>query len=104
MLSTTKPRPVAAPKHLAQTERELWDRITRAFSVGDPGSQELLLQACEARGRAREARLILAKDGYTYKDHKGNLRAHPCVAMERTSQQSFLAAMRLLRLDINAGD
>jgi P27 family predicted phage terminase small subunit len=104
MLTTSKPRPVPAPKSLAAPERELWDKIVRSYTIDDPASQELLLQACEARGRVREARVILAREGFTYKDHKGNLKTHPCVVLERTNQQSFLAAIRALRLDINAED
>src|SRR5262245_35264822 len=100
MLKDNRPPRHSAPKHLAPAERELWDRLMRSFTLDDPASQELLLQACEARGRAREAREQLDREGTTYRDDRGNLKAHPAITTERSAQASFLSAMRLLRLDL----
>jgi P27 family predicted phage terminase small subunit len=90
----------AAPAHLAEPERQLWDKLIRSYTLDDPAAQELLLQACEARGRAREAREQLTKEGLTYRDDRNNLKAHPAIQTERSAQSAFLAAMRSLRLDI----
>jgi hypothetical protein len=62
-----------APEHLAAPERQLWDKLIRSYTLDDPAAQELLLQACEARGRAREAREQLEREGATYKDDRNNL-------------------------------
>src|SRR6516225_4334001 len=101
MLKDNRARPNAAPKHLAQPEAQLWDRLMRSFTLDDPASQELLLQACEARGRCRQAREQLAEEGSTFKDDRGNIKAHPAVSTARAAESSFLSALRLLRLDIN---
>jgi P27 family predicted phage terminase small subunit len=101
MLKSSRPGPHAAPKHLAGPEKELWDRLIRSFTLDDPASQELLLQACEARGRCRQAREQLAEEGSTFKDDRGNIKAHPAVSTARAAESSFLSALRLLRLDIN---
>jgi P27 family predicted phage terminase small subunit len=100
MLKDNRPRPNAAPKHLAPPEAQLWDRLMRSFTLDDPASQELLLQACETRGRARQAREQIAEEGATYRDDRGNLKAHPAITTERAAQASFLSAVRLLRLEL----
>jgi hypothetical protein len=101
MLTSNRPRPVPAPKALQKPERELWDQITRSFAIDDPASQTLLLQALQARGRARQAHERLERDGLTVIDKRGDVKAHPAIQIERFSQQAFCAAMRLLRLDLN---
>jgi P27 family predicted phage terminase small subunit len=101
MLTTSRPKPSSAPKSLQPQERELWDRITKSFEVSDPASETLLLQALQARGRARQAHERLERDGLTVIDKRGDVKAHPAIQIERFSQQAFCAAMRLLRLDLN---
>jgi hypothetical protein len=103
MLKSSRPPALPAPKHLAPIERALWDKLYRSFTFDDPASQELLLQACEARGRARLAREQLDEEGCTYRDSRGDLKAHPSIGIERSAMAAFVSAMRLLRLDL-AGD
>jgi P27 family predicted phage terminase small subunit len=93
----------AAPQHLAAEEAKLWDQLVRTYRFDDPASLELLTQACEARGRARQAREMVQNEGSTYKDDRGNLKAHPMIAVERSAEASFLSAFRLLRLDLAGG-
>jgi hypothetical protein len=97
------PRIGRAPPHLAGPERELWDGLVRTYRFDDPGSLELLTQALEARARARSCREEVAKDGQTVRDDRGNLKAHPLLAVARSAEASFLSAMRLLRLDLTGG-
>jgi P27 family predicted phage terminase small subunit len=101
MLRSSRPPLLPAPTHLGPSEKELWDNIVRSFAIDDAAAQELLLQACEARGRARQAREQLDEEGCTYRDARGDLKQHPAIAIERSSQAAFCSAMRLLRLDIN---
>jgi P27 family predicted phage terminase small subunit len=101
MLTSNRPKPVPAPKCLQAPEREHWDAICRSFEVSDPASQLLLQQALEARGRARQARETLTKTGLTVTNKRGDVVAHPAIAIERFAMQNFISAMRLLRLDIN---
>jgi hypothetical protein len=51
--------------------------------------------------RARLSRELILKEGSVYKDDRGNLKAHPAVATERSAQASFLSSMRLLKLDLS---
>jgi hypothetical protein len=101
MLKDTQPPRVGrAPSHLAGPERELWDGLVKTYRFDDPGSLELLAQALEARGRARLCREQVQIDGQIVRDDRGNLKAHPLLAVERSAQASFLSALRLLRLDL----
>jgi hypothetical protein len=72
----------------------------RAYRFDDVASLELLLQACEARSRARTCREQVEREGQTVRDDHGTLKAHPLLSIERSAQASFLSAMRLLRLDL----
>jgi len=90
----------AVPLHLAPEEARLFERLTRTYRFDDAASLELLTQAMEARCRARLCREQVEKDGQTVRDDRGNLKAHPLLATERSAQASFLSAMRLLRLDL----
>jgi hypothetical protein len=103
MLTNNRPRlnDNSAPAHLAPVEQELWRKLKRSFAIDDAASEEILMQALEARQRAREARLVLKKCGLTYEDHHGNVKSRPEIQIERSSHASFLSAMRLLRLDIS---
>jgi Phage terminase, small subunit len=90
----------AAPQHLAEPERKLYAALVRTYRFDDRASLELLTQAMEARQRARECRELVEKDGPTYRDDRGNLKAHPLLSTERSAQAAFISAMRLLRLDL----
>jgi P27 family predicted phage terminase small subunit len=100
MLKDNRSLSLAAPRHLPGPEKDLWERLIRSYSIDDPASRELLLQACEARMRCRLAREIIEAEGATYLDGK-RIKAHPAVAMERSAQASFLSSLRLLKLDLS---
>jgi Phage terminase, small subunit len=101
MLKDTRPAgDGAVPQHLAEPERKLYRDLVRTYRFDDRASLELLAQAMEARGRVRQCREQVEQDGPTYRDDRGNLKAHPLLATERSAQAAFISAMRLLRLDL----
>jgi hypothetical protein len=53
----------------------------------------------EAHMRMRRARESVAADGETFKNRFGELRPHPCVAIERDARDAYLRAIRALRLE-----
>jgi phage terminase small subunit len=91
---------IAAPKHLPAAERRLWDEITAAHRFDDPASLAALTTALEACARARKCREQIDRDGETVRDRFGQLRAHPLLGAERDARHQFLAAMKILRLDL----
>lgn len=88
------------PPHLEPPEQALFRQLISEFRIDDAGSISLLTTAMEAHQRARRARERIAVDGETIKDRFGQLRAHPCVAIERDARDAYLRAMRALRLDV----
>jgi P27 family predicted phage terminase small subunit len=86
------------PVHLSPATQQWWRKVLRDYQL-EPHHLELLTLCCEARDRAEEARKILAAEGVTFRDDRGNVRAHPANAIERDAR---LAVARLLReLDLD---
>jgi hypothetical protein len=88
------------PAHLAEPEAALFKAIIRDYKFNSDASIELLVQAMEARGRARRCRESIDQIGEVWKDAKGNWRPHPLLAAERSARASYAGFMRLLRLDV----
>lgn len=91
-----------APRHLEAEEKRMWRAIVGDFTFEDPASQALLRSALEAHQRARHCRLAIERDGEAVKDRFDQVRAHPLLAAERDARAAFLAAMRMLNLDLGA--
>ena len=93
----TDPRP---PLSLSGAARKLWASIRDEYDIRDSGGLAVLTVACEAFDRMREAREVLAREGLVISNHRGELRAHPCTAIERDSRGQMLSAIRQLGLDL----
>src|SRR5215207_2967028 len=81
----------APPAHLSEAMREWWSSVMRDY-VLEPHHIHLLRLCAEAMDRAQQAREILADEGVCFRDDRGNVRAHPAVAIERDAR---LAVARL---------
>jgi hypothetical protein len=99
---TTAPAPQAAqdgrtdpppPSDLGAAGKALWAAVVGAYALRD---RELvvLAEACREADRACEADEVIASDGPYIADRYGSLKAHPAVAVARSSR---LASSRLLR-------
>lgn len=86
------------PRHLKAGSREMYRRLLADFHIDDAAGKALLLAACEARQRAEEARLAMAKSGACVPDRFGQLKPSPWTAIERDSRGQMIAALRALRL------
>jgi hypothetical protein len=102
LLKENKTLRLNPPKHIGEPEKLLWVELVKTFRFDDSASLELLCQALEARQRARECREVVQREGPTVTDRKGTVRAHPLLAVERSAQSAFVAAMRLMRLDLGS--
>ncbi|MBX3515228.1 MAG: hypothetical protein KF748_01160 [Xanthobacteraceae bacterium] len=92
----TTPR---APEHLAEATRKWWQSVVKQYEL-EPHHLRLLQLAGESWDRSQEARLLIAKDGVTFRDDRGNIRANPAVAIERDSRIGFARLLRELDLDV----
>jgi P27 family predicted phage terminase small subunit len=104
---TPQPAPIPAavtakpPAHLSEEAREWWQSVTRDFDL-EPHHLKLLQAACEAWDRMTLARQAVAKDGLTFTDSRGVIKAHPAVSIERDARTAFARLVRELDLDAGA--
>lgn len=98
------PRPGAkaakSPAHLNAPERVLWRQLLSAHRFDDAASLALLRTAMEAHMRARRCREAIDRDGEAVSDRFGQTKSHPLLPAERDARSAFLAAMKLLGLDM----
>jgi len=90
-----------APKYLSAAARRWYSQVASAYELA-PHHRRLLELAARSWDRAEQARKILAKDGLTFADRHGAIRAHPGVAIERDSQLRFARLVRELALGDDA--
>ena len=85
--------PRKPPKGLRPASRRLWVATIAAFEV-EAHHRAILEAACRELDRAERAEELIAADGEYLEDRYGNPKAHPALAVARSSR---LAAARLLR-------
>jgi phage terminase small subunit len=90
--------PPPPPNHL-QPETAAWWRDVVAEFAFEQHQYRTLQCGAEAFDRKEQARQILAREGLSYTDDKGMIRARPEVAIERDSRNAYLRAMRELNLE-----
>jgi P27 family predicted phage terminase small subunit len=89
-----------APKGLSTESRALWRSVSSTFEM-DAAGLLMLKEACLTLDRLRQAQEILKKEGVTYLDRFGQLRAHPAVNIERDSRGQLLKCLQALNLDLD---
>jgi len=98
------PKTPPPPDHLEPPEALLWASLTEEYEFGnDPAALAILRTALEAHMRARRCRASVDKVGELVRDRFRQPKPHPLLAAERDARAAFLAAMRLLNLDIPGG-
>ena len=96
LLPRTKlPQP---PKHLSPAGKRWFRSVVEEFPMS-PTDIRLLTLAAETYDAAEEARRVLAKEGSTYGDPKGGIKAHPCTLILRDNRTLFARLVRDLHLD-----
>ncbi len=90
-----------APSHLSAEARKLWAEILRENAIDDRAGLLILATALEAFDRMRMGQEAVARDGVSYRDRYGQIKANPATAVERDSRTSMLAALKQLNLDLD---
>jgi hypothetical protein len=88
--------PPPPPRDLAGPGRDLWDRVTREFTIDDSASQELLQQCCEAVNRLEAIAARVRTDGEVISDGKGGHRSHPSLRDEILNRGFICKTLRNL--------
>ena len=87
-----------APRGLSGRSKALWASILTDFDLSEP-EQAILIEALRSLDRADEARGIVDRDGQVSADRFGQLKPHPCIAVERDMRGLFTRTLRELGLD-----
>jgi P27 family predicted phage terminase small subunit len=90
-----------APRHLSAPSKRWFADVVRDYELADH-HLKLLQLAAECWDRTREAQTAISADGLTFRDDRGNIRAHPAVAIERDARLQFARLLRELDLDAGA--
>jgi P27 family predicted phage terminase small subunit len=77
--------PPPPPEHLSASAAAWWRTTTERF-VLEAHHLKLLQLACESWDRCQAARAQLDKDGLTVASERGDVRPHPCIAIERDNR------------------
>ena len=85
-----------APRNLSGEARIMWKQIVGKFEGWTFAQPAVLRAGLEAHDRMRQAQRQLKKHGLFSKDRYGQVRSHPCVAVERDSRNAFYRAIKQL--------
>ncbi len=96
MKNSSDPKP---PKHLSSEAKKWWEQVVADYTIDDAAAL-VLLTACEAFDRRREAREMLKKEGLVVQDRFGQPKPHPAASIERDAAATLLRAWRVLGLDV----
>jgi hypothetical protein len=93
------PEHPAPPGKLGETGMTLWRAVTTNYAFDDPGSVEILFQACAAAERAETCRRIVDQDGELIRTQAGT-RSHPLLRDELNNRTFVVRALGKLGLDL----
>jgi hypothetical protein len=97
--SQPEPDCPAPPRHLGEHGLALWKRVVETFAFDDPGSFEVLFQACAALDRAERCREQIDRDGEMIKAKTG-LRSNPLLRDELQNRAFLVRALARLGMDL----
>jgi P27 family predicted phage terminase small subunit len=86
------------PAHLSQSAAQWWQAVVERYELQEHHLR-LLQLCCEAWDRGQTAREQLDREGLTTVGAEGNIRSHPCIAIERDARLAVARLVRELDLD-----
>jgi hypothetical protein len=91
----------ATPPHLLADGAAFFVEMVDEYDVCDAGGRAVLTRAAECLDRMAAAQRAIAADGEVVKNQYGMPVLHPATKLEKESRDGFLAAMRMLNLDVD---
>ena len=89
--------PTEPPSHLTDEMKAWFVEVDESYVLGHHDLHVLRL-ACEAFDRAQSSRQQVEREGSTFVDKNGNLRAHPSLAVQRDAAALFAKLVKQLDL------
>ena len=90
----------AIPKHLLTEGHLFFTQMVDEYEVRDCAGLALVTRAAECLDRMAAARQAFATDGEIVKNQYGMSVLNPACKLEKEARDGFLAAVRMLNLDI----
>ena len=87
------------PCGLSEVGMALWRQVTTNYAFDDPGSIEILFQACASADRAETCRRIIDQQGELL-TVRGQIRSHPLLRDELNNRAFVVRALGKLGLDL----
>ena len=87
------------PGKLGETGLALWRSVVTSYAFDDPGSVEILFQACASADRAERCRAIIDQDGELVRTKTGT-RSHPLLRDELNNRALTARLISRLGLDL----
>src|SRR5262245_56766806 len=78
--------------------------MRQAHNIEGPACVEVLTRAAECIDRIAAARASIAKDGEIIENQYGVAKLNPACALEKAARDGFFSAMRLLGINMSAGN
>jgi len=98
-----RPTRIRAPRHLSPEAKAFYRHVVSSFDL-DRHHVLLLVSACEALDRVREARLAMAETGVVIKNRFGIDTPSPWCRVERDNRVLFARLLRELCLSDEASE
>ena len=93
-----------APSHLREDAASFFVSMRQAYDIEGPASVEILTRAAECIDRIAAARTSIVKDGAIIENQYGVAKINPACVLEKAARDGFFAAMRLLGINMSAGN
>jgi P27 family predicted phage terminase small subunit len=98
--NSTLPGTPHPPRSLSAEARRRWRELVKEYTIADAAGLQVLATYLEAFDRMRGAQRRVKRDGQTFRDRFGQVKAHPLLAVERDARAACLAALKALNLDL----
>ena len=93
-----------APSHLREDGASFFASMCQAYEIESPAAVEILTRAAECVDRIAAARASIAKDGEIIENEYGVAKMNPACALEKAARDGFFTAIRLLGINMSAGN
>ena len=93
-----------APSHLRDDGASFFVSMCQGYEIEGPAAVAILTRAAECIDRIAAARTSIAKDGAIIENQYGIAKINPACVLEKAARDGFFAAMRLLGINMSAGN
>jgi hypothetical protein len=89
------------PKSLKTPGRKYWTDLQAAYGIRDAAGLQYLRKASELEDQIVELSAQIKREGRTFIDRFGQIKAHPLLSVLRDARSSQLQAMKALDFEVS---